>query len=174
MPSLLVAPLSAVPACIQRYNPSHIVALLSDEFMTGPPDGFAPQRHLRLAIDDITEPWLGRTHPTEEHISRLLAFSRSWDGRLPMLLHCYAGVSRSTAAAFAVLCDRLGPGHEDHAARLVRERAPHADPNRLIVRIADSLLGRDGRMVRAVESIGRGTLVLEGHLVQLPLWPGVP
>lgn len=137
--------------------------------MIDTPDGLDSKRHLRLAIDDIAEPWAGRSHATEAHIWDLLAFTREWDRRAPLLFHCYAGVSRSMAAAFAVLCDRLGPGHEAAIAHLMREKAPHADPNRLIVRLADSLLGRDGDMVRAVESIGRGALVVEGKPVHLPL-----
>jgi len=169
MSALVVAPLSAVPDCIRRFGPSHLVTLLSPEYMIDTPDGLDPMRHLRLAIDDITEPWTGRSHPTEAHICDLLAFTREWDGRAPALFHCYAGVSRSMAAAFTVLCDRLGPGSEAAIARLMREKAPHADPNRLIVRIADSLLGRGGDMVRAVDSIGRGTLVVEGKPVHLPL-----
>ncbi len=73
------------------------------------------------------------------------------------------------AAAFAILCDRLGPGCETAVARIMRERAPHADPNRLIVRLADDALERQGRMIKAVEAMGRGTVALEGVPVQLPL-----
>ena len=169
MSALVVAPLSAVPDCIRRYGPSHLVTLLSPEYMIDTPGGLDPKHHLRLAIDDIAEPWAGRSHATEAHMLDLLAFTREWDSRAPLLFHCYAGVSRSMAAAFAVLCDRLGPGSEIAIARQIRERAPHADPNRLIVRIADSLLDRGGDMVRAVDSIGRGTLVVEGKPVHLPL-----
>ncbi len=73
------------------------------------------------------------------------------------------------AAAFTILCDRLGPGHELAIAQEMRNRAPHADPNRLIVRLADEMLGREGRMIEAVELIGRGVLVTEGVPVELPL-----
>lgn len=86
-----------------------------------------------------------------------------------MLVHCWAGVSRSMAATFIVLCDRLGPGRELQIARALRRRAPHADPNRLFVRFADKLLGRFGRMIEAVDAIGRGTLTVEGSLVEVPL-----
>jgi predicted protein tyrosine phosphatase len=174
MSSVLVAPLAAVPSCIRLYNPSHLVTLLSHEYMIETPVEIEPQRHLKLAIDDIVEPWSGRTHASEADVTRLLEFGREWDGSAPMLIHCWAGVSRSTAAAFTVLCDRLGPGCEIAVARGLREKAPHADPNRLVVRIADSLLGRNGNMVRAIELIGRGTLVVEGTPVQLPLLVGSP
>jgi len=86
-----------------------------------------------------------------------------------MLVHCWAGISRSTAAAFTLLCDRAGPGAEHDIAEMLRERAPHAQPNRLIVRLADQVLGRNGAMVRAIESIGSGTMVTEGVPVEIPL-----
>ncbi len=169
MSRILVTPLSAVPASLLRHRPSHLVTLLAPEHMIETPDGFPADRHLRLSLHDIIDTWSGDSPPNESHIHELLLFARGWDAKSPMLIHCWAGVSRSMASAFAVLCDRAGPGHERAIAQMMRERAPHADPNRLIVRLADDMLGRDGAMVSAVESIGRGTLVTEGVPVELPL-----
>jgi predicted protein tyrosine phosphatase len=73
------------------------------------------------------------------------------------------------AAAFTLLCDRAGPGSEYEIAQEIRARASHAQPNRLLVRLADQALERDGRMVRAVEAMGPGRLVDEGVPVELPL-----
>ena len=64
-----------------------------------------------------------------------------------MLVHCWAGVSRSMAAAYILLCDRFGPGHEEAIAQPSRLRAPHAYPNALLVQLADAALGREGRMI---------------------------
>jgi predicted protein tyrosine phosphatase len=86
-----------------------------------------------------------------------------------MVVHCWAGISRSMAAAYIVLCDRLGPGPERNVAKAIRCRAPHAFPNPLLVQLADDILGRDGDMVAAAESIGRGTIVAEGCCVELPI-----
>jgi predicted protein tyrosine phosphatase len=86
-----------------------------------------------------------------------------------MIVHCWAGVSRSMASAYTVLCDRAGPRSEMEIAQAMRARAPHAYPNRLIVRLADEMLGREGRMVAAVEAMGDGVLVVEGALVEFPL-----
>jgi predicted protein tyrosine phosphatase len=169
MSRILVTPLSAVPDSLLRYRPSHLVTLLAPEHMIETPDGFPADRHLRLGLHDITESWAGEAPPSETHVRRLLAFARGWDAEAPMLVHCWAGVSRSMASAYAILCDRAGPGHELAIARVIRERAPHADPNRLIVRLADDMLGRDGAMIEAVESIGRGAMVTEGVPVELPL-----
>ncbi len=169
MSAILVTPLSAVPETLRRWSPSHLITLLSPEFMIETPAGFPPERHLRVCVNDIVEPEYGRTPPHETHIAQILEFARDWDGRQPMLVHCWAGVSRSTAAAYTVLCDRLGPGAEHDIAQLLRARAPHAQPNRLIVRLADEALGRGGAMVRAIDAIGSGVLVAEGVPVEMPL-----
>jgi predicted protein tyrosine phosphatase len=93
-------------------------------------------------------------------VTDLIAFARDWDESAPMLIHCWAGISRSTAAAFTIACERSAPGKEAAIARALREAAPHAYPNRRIVALADDLLGRRGRMVDAVEAIGLGDFAM--------------
>jgi len=169
MTCILVSPLSAVEQTIEAWRPSHLVTLLSPEHMIETPLGIAAERHLRLALNDLVEDVEAMTPPTRDHVSRLLEFGRGWEADAPILLHCWAGVSRSMAAAYALLCDRAGPGRELEIARALRERAPHAYPNALMIRHADTLLRRDGRMVAAIAGIGRGEIVFEGSCVQLPL-----
>jgi predicted protein tyrosine phosphatase len=166
---IVVTPLSALPDSIRRYRPSRVVTLLSPEHMIATPEGFADEHHLKLPVNDIAEAWAGEAPPAEVHVQALLTFGRAWTVDAPIIVHCWAGISRSMAAAYTILCDRMGPGHELAIAQEIRSRAPHADPNRLIVRLADEMLGRDGRMIEAVESIGRGVLVTEGVPVELPL-----
>ena len=79
-----------------------------------------------------------------------------------MVIHCWAGISRSTAAALISLC-ALNPRCAEHLiARRLREASPTAYPNRLMIRLADAALGRKGRMVAAVEAIGRGVVGQRG------------
>jgi predicted protein tyrosine phosphatase len=169
MSRILVTPLSAVPDVIRSHRPSHLVTLLSPEHMIDTPSGFARERHLRLGVNDVVDVEAGDSPPDRKHIEQLLAFSRSWPAEDPILIHCWAGVSRSMAATYVILCDRLGRGSEIFAAKAIRARAPHAYPNALLVRHADDLLGRQGRMVDAIKDIGAGTMVAEGNLVEFPL-----
>ena len=171
MSFILVTPLSAVRESISRYRPSHLVTLLSPEHMIDTPEGVVSDRHLRLALNDVADEWEGETPPAAHHIEKLIAFGRDWSGELPILVHCWAGISRSTAAAYILLCDRLGPGSEADIAIALRYRAPHACPNSLMIRLADEMLNRDGRMVRAVQSIGRGHITAVGECVELPIAP---
>ena len=100
----------------------------------------------------------------------ILDFGREAADRA-MLIHCWAGISRSSAAAYAIACDR-NPGFERDIAEELRRRAPSVTPNRLMVSLADDLLGRGGRMAEAIDHIGRGADAFEGEPYQLPLsWP---
>ena len=169
MPRLLVIPLSSLADALQTYAPSHLVSLLSPEHMIETPAGFPQTMHLRLGVNDIVDPAAGTAPPTRQHVDELLEFSRGWDAKSPMVIHCWAGISRSMASAYAILCDRLGPGREIEIARAIRLRAPHAQPNRLLVQHADEALGRRGRMVLALNSMGPPMVVEEGVPTAFPL-----
>ncbi|HTT85005.1 MAG TPA: protein-tyrosine phosphatase family protein [Rhizomicrobium sp.] len=169
MTCILVSPLSAIERAIDAYQPSHLITLLSPEDMITTPAHIAAERHLKLALNDVVEEMPDMNPPTRDHILRLLEFGRDWRAQAPLLVHCWAGVSRSMAAAYTLLCERAGPGREFEIARALRRRAPHAYPNPLMIRLADTVLQRDGQMVAAVASIGRGEIVLEGSCVLLPL-----
>jgi predicted protein tyrosine phosphatase len=84
-------------------------------------------------------------------------------------VHCYAGISRSTAAAFVAACALSPARTELQIAQELRQRSHTASPNRRIVSIADDLLGRNGRMVDAVEAIGLGAAATEAIPFRLEL-----
>jgi predicted protein tyrosine phosphatase len=169
MTCILVSPLSGIERTIDAWQPSHLITLLSPEHMIETPPGIAAERHLRLAINDVVEEVQDMMPPTREHVRRLVEFGQGWQAEAPILIHCWAGVSRSMAAAYTLLCQRAAPGREIKIARALRQRAPHAYPNALIIRHADVFLKRDGRMIEAIAGIGRGEIVIEGSCVRLPL-----
>jgi predicted protein tyrosine phosphatase len=120
-------------------------------------------------VDDITEHMDGFVAPCERHIEQILNFVRGWDRNAPMVVHCFAGISRSTASAFAAAC-ALNPHRDEIAiARQIRAASPIAQPNRLIVSLADRALGRDGRMLRALDEMGPGSMTVEGRPFQVDL-----
>ena len=169
MSRILVTPLSAVEDVIRVHRPSHMVTLLSPDHMIETPAGFPVERHLRLGMNDVVDTAAGDTPPERRHVETLLDFARTWPAEDPLLVHCWAGISRSMAATYIILCDRLGRGSELFAAKAIRSRAPHAYPNALLVSHADELMGRQGRMVEAIRGIGAGTMVAEGEIVEFPL-----
>lgn len=168
MPKLLITPYSELLASVRRHKPSHVLSVLADPIVERP-ESIAPERHLQISMHDIAEPMADMVTPSRQHIERILSFGRGWERTQPFLVHCWAGISRSTAAAYILLCDMHGPGHEQRIAKALRFHAPHAQPNSLMVRHADAVLGRKGQMIEAVESIGEPIFVLEGEVVELPL-----
>ena len=151
---LIVCGLADVEPLLAARRPSHMITLLDPATLIAMPTVLAPERHLRLGVNDIVEPMEDMVAPDPTVVGRILAFGRTWDGAQPMLIHCWAGISRSTAAAFVLACERSPRAQERTIARAMRRAAPHASPNRRIVALADQLMGREGRMIEAVETMG--------------------
>ena len=152
--AIVVCPLSQVPAQLKARRPSHLVSLL-DPHSVFPkvPDSVA---HLKVGVHDITEESVGWTAPAREHMAEILDFIGTWERGAPILIHCYAGISRSTATAFITACVH-NPAADEHAiAMALRAASPVAWPNRRLVALADDELGRGGRMSAAIEAIGQG------------------
>lgn len=165
---IYVGPLSAVASTVEASGVGFLVTLMNDQTMIETPDSIDPRRHLRLAMNDISEPQPGLVPPDDSHVQELIDFVAGWNRQSPMLIHCWAGISRSTAAAYIALC-ALNPGiDEQHIAQTLRAASPTATPNKRLVLLADGLLTRNGRMTRAVEGIGRGESTLEAPVFQLP------
>lgn len=118
-------------------------------------------RRLALQFNDIAEPRPGLVAPDAAVMAAILDFGRAAED---LAVLCYAGVSRSTAAAYALACQATPPGQERALARDLRRLSPAATPNPLMVALADDALGREGRMVDAVAAIGRGADAFEGPL----------
>jgi len=157
---LAVCPLSRLDAHLAAHGPSHVISLLSP---TAQAPELADVERLHLAFHDIAEAREGLVPPDAAMIADLLAFAEGWTGARPLLLHCYAGVSRSTAAAFILAC-RVSPQRDEtELAKTLRTLSPSATPNPLMVALADAALNRDGRMIAAIATIGRGADAFEGE-----------
>jgi len=160
---LHVCSLAALPETVKVTRASHVLTVMANVEQVQRPASVLPANHLKISMDDITEHMDGFVAPSEDHVERVLAFVRGWDRAAPLVVHCYAGISRSTASAFAAAC-MLNP-HKDEVAiaRQIRAASPIAQPNRLIVGLADRMLGRDGRMLRALDEMGPGSMMVEGR-----------
>jgi predicted protein tyrosine phosphatase len=164
MSAIYVCPLSRLAETVERTGARHIVTLINSDTLVARPPPIELSNHLKIGVHDICEPADGMICPDETHIAGYFEFVRRWDRATPIVVHCFAGISRSTAAAFAAFCE-LRPDLDEHEiARRLRRRSPEATPNVRIVSIADAILGREGRMVQAVERIGRGAEAAEGSV----------
>lgn len=164
-----VCSLAHLNSTVDETGARHIVTLLRRTDRVERPAHIAPENHLVLAVDDITAPMEGYAAPGDEHVQRLIDFVGKWDRTAPMVVHCFAGISRSTASAFVAAC-ALNPQRDElEIAWQVRRASRTAQPNARIVSIADRLLKRDGRMVRAIDTIGPGDAAAEGHPFRLDI-----
>ena len=164
-----VCSLAALPSTVKATGASHVLTVMANVAQVQRPDSVLATNHLKVQMDDITEALEGFVAPTETHIEQVLTFVRGWDRQAPLVVHCYAGISRSTASAFAAVC-ALNPHRDEIAiARQIRSASAIASPNRLIVSLADKALGRDGRMLRALYEMGPGSLTVEGRPFQVDL-----
>jgi len=163
--TIVVCPLDDAMTACRTYAATHIVSLLAPPATA--PDFSGDAARLHLAFNDIIAPADGLIAPDKAHIRRLLNFLETWDRRSPLLIHCWAGVSRSTAAGYVAATLRDGPGSEMVLAQRLRGRAPVATPNRLLVSLADEMLQRNGAMTAAIEAIGRGADTDKGALFEL-------
>lgn len=121
---------------------------------TFPPRGL-PDRTLRLEFFDIRHDVVHNgkklVGPNRQHVESIIEFCHKIDGGT-VLVHCMAGISRSTAAAVILMAMKMGPGHEADAMRVVYEARHCATPNRTMIEIADQLLARDGALIDAVDA----------------------
>jgi predicted protein tyrosine phosphatase len=167
---LIVCPLAQLDAALSLV-PSHVLTLLAPDAEIPSCPGIAPAGRLVLSFNDINGPTEGLTHASRADIENLIAFAQSWRGPAPFVAHCWAGISRSTAAAYIIACLHHSPGTEQDLAEQLRRMAPWATPNPWMVALADNILGRSGLMTQAIAAIGRGRETGQGDLFTLDL-PG--
>jgi predicted protein tyrosine phosphatase len=164
-----VCSLAALPETVRLTGASHVLTVMANVEQVQRPHSVLAANHLKVSMDDITEQLDGFVAPSELHIEKVLSFVRGWDRNAPMVVHCYAGISRSTASAFAAVC-LLNPHRDEiEIAKQIRAASPIASPNRLIVSLADKALGRDGRMLRALDEMGPGSMTVEGRPFRIDL-----
>ncbi|WP_377295637.1 tyrosine phosphatase family protein [Rhizobium sp. SGZ-381] len=157
MTGIVVGPLEKIAELAVRHKAREMVSLIAEGHDFHRPGVIRAERHLTLAMNDITFAGTGNlVAPSERHVTDLIAFARDWDRTAPLLVHCWMGVSRSPAAA-VIAALAVDPDQDEFelAARL-RSVAPHATPNTRLIEIGDRALQRDGRLTAAIKSIGRG------------------
>jgi predicted protein tyrosine phosphatase len=171
MPLIAVCSLVLVPQTVARLKPWGLITLLDPATMIETPEGVSTDRHLKVGVNDINVAADGLVSPKEDHVASVLSHGRDWDIKSPLLIHCWAGVSRSTASAFMIACQRNPDVAPARIAGMIRSLSPTATPNRLLTSIADDMLGRGGAMVDAIDAIGRGEDCWEGTPFELPgIW----
>jgi len=163
-----VSSLARVVEVAEREAPGRAVSLLSPGDVFPEIACVTPDAHHRVHLHDIREEMDGYEAPGRAHVANLIGFLEDWEAEAPLLVHCWAGISRSTATAFIAACIANPDAEEAAIALALRDASPTAFPNTRIVAFADDLMGRRGRMTAAVDGMGRGVPAEEAEPFFIP------
>ncbi|MBX3577926.1 MAG: tyrosine phosphatase family protein [Rhizobiaceae bacterium] len=166
---IYVCSLSRVAETVTSVGARRLISLLSAGTPMERPASLLATDHLLLTMHDITVEQPDMTPPGLDHVQAILAFANGWDRSKPLVVNCFAGISRSTATAYIVAAALSPKADERRLADALRRASPSATPNIRLVSIADAIMGRKGRMVAAIEAIGRGADAMEGVPFRLDL-----
>jgi predicted protein tyrosine phosphatase len=148
---------------------SHVLSILDPGWPEPEALGaFEVHRRLKLRFHDVIDPrpeWLA---PQSWDVELLLAFGRELAAAPDrhLLIHCHAGISRSTAAATLILAQARPDRPADEALRAVVRMRPRAWPNLRMIELGDALLGRGGEIVAAAAAHYRRALDREPWLAE--------
>ncbi len=169
--TIFVTSLHDMPHFVRELSPARLVSAIQPELQPARPRGIAEADHHRVEVHDIQATMPDAVLIERNHVETLVAFLDEWnptEGSL--LVHCYAGVSRSTATALIAATMKLGDPLT--AALLLRVAAPHALPNGRFLALADEVLGLDGTLIEARARMGDAELVPDtGPLTVLRIGP---
>jgi predicted protein tyrosine phosphatase len=137
---------------------SHVLSILDPGWPV--PDAFGSfgeHARLELRFHDVIDETPGMVTPRREHVEQVLAFGRDLlaepAGRANLLVHCHAGISRSTASMILILAQARPDLPAEALAREVLRIRDKAWPNLRIIELGDSLLGRGGEIVAAARGL---------------------
>lgn len=156
---------------------THVLSILDPDYPV--PDafgGYGAHSRLELRFHDILQDRPGYVLPRPEHVDQILALGRSLPAEAPghahLLVHCHAGVSRSTASLLMIMAQarpELTAAELTQTLLGVREKAW---PSLRMTEFADSALGRGGALVRAATAVYRYQLTVRPHIADLMIRDG--
>lgn len=169
MSRFIICPLIELDKVVATHQPSHLITLITAGTDVPRPQGIPAENHLYLNFNDIDAPRPGLVPMGQSQMETLITFFKNWDQKAPMVIHCFAGVSRSTAASMIGLAtlDPSRPAQE--IAAELRFRSPSATPNKRMLGLADDVLQRDTSLLEAGEAIGRGAHCFQGNVFAMPI-----
>ncbi|MEM9014133.1 MAG: hypothetical protein AAGB02_03400 [Pseudomonadota bacterium] len=148
-----ISSLRDVHDAAKEANPERIISLLSPGSEFPAFETHANETHFKVEIHDIVEDMEDRRAPDRDQVSEIVSFLEHWNPDEAILVHCWAGMSRSTATAYIAACLHNPNTDEGAIATALQMASPTAFPNTRMVAIADQMLGRGGRMTQAAEDI---------------------
>ena len=146
---------------------THVLSILDPDYPVPEAFGqYGEHERLELRFNDIIDPTPGMILPTPEHVAAVLAFGRSLsaDPEAKLIVHCHAGISRSTASMALILAQALPDEPAEAILAMVHDIREKAWPNLRLIEIGDALLGRNGTLIQAAYALYRLQIERRPHL----------
>jgi len=158
---IYVTPLGALAATLKISRCSNMICLMGPG-KTPPRPAQLTDQYLALEFHDIAVAQDGCSLASIAQIKQLIEFFRSLDPAHDVVIHCWMGISRSTAAA-AIGCAAINSSlTAETIAQALRYASPVATPNPHMIMLADGLLNMNGSLITQIAKIGRGDEAREG------------
>ncbi len=155
----------------EQRSVTHVLSILDPEWPDPDFGRYPPHDRTILRFHDAIDPVPGIVLPSAKDVAEILAFGRAIENDpagadAHLLVHCHAGISRSTAAMIAILAQ--SQPHEEETAIVDRVASirPQAWPNLLMIEYADRALGRSGRLTSAVIGLYRRRVAAQPDLAE--------
>ena len=169
---IIVSSLDHVEEAFQKHRPAYVVSILDVDEPTPPVFDALPEgNHIKL-IGNCSRAGDPACAEQPSRCDQILKLAERWSAdetKAPILIHCIEGAARSMAVAYILMCAIEENAPESEIATRLRQAAPHADPNLLLISEADKALGREDRMVEAILDLCPCCSSVVAPIVTLPL-----
>jgi len=150
---------------------SHVLSILDPDHPVPEAFGtYGEHEKLEVRFHDIIDETPGLLMPQPEHVESILALGRDLMAEpaatARLLVHCHAGVSRSTASMALILAQALPEQAAHTILMLVYGIREKAWPNLRLMEIGDAMLGRDGALVEATHALHRLQIERRPHIAE--------
>ena len=155
---IIICSLHDLKTVCESVKPKYLISVIDPGYAPETPNNVS--KHLKLGFDDIikisTENHIFRNNtdeipqlpPNEHHTNLIADFTKDWIPHENIVIHCWCGVSRSMATAAYLLC-RENPINIEQNIKYLMNIAPHANPNKLLIKYFEKKLNLDNKITEA-------------------------
>ena len=157
MPEFTICGKSEVKKIVKRFEATHLCTMLDVGDRVFRPYRIPATNHLQLNFEDEEDPtkWAA---PTLSHAETILNWGQALPSDARVVVHCFAGACRSTAAGIALWLQANGTHRLQEAGEWLKTDRPQACPNLLMAEYFDQILNLNGELVKLCDQIGTDSI----------------
>ena len=157
---IIVCSLNDLFEVCDSVKPKYLISVIDPGYEPDTPESV--QKHLKLGFDDIIKvsrdnhifrnntDEIPQLPPNYSHIQSISKFTNTWETEEDIVIHCWCGVSRSMATATYLMCKKNIDNIENNI-KYIRSVAPHANPNKLLIKLFEQNLGTNEQIAKSLE-----------------------